>query len=45
MTQHHADRRQLVTFAVADQRFAADIFAVERVLRYEVPRLIPSAAS
>lgn len=45
MTEHAADRRQLVTFEVADQPFAADIFAVERVLRYEAPRLIPNAAS
>lgn len=45
MNQQSAARRQLVTFEVADQRFAADIFAVERVLRYEAPRLIPNAAA
>jgi purine-binding chemotaxis protein CheW len=37
-------RRQLVTFEAGGERFAADIFAVERVLRYEPPRILPSAA-
>lgn len=39
------ERRQLVTFQAADELFAADIFAVERVLRWEAPRLLPNAAS
>lgn len=37
-------RRQLVTFAAAGELFAADIFAVERVLRHTAPRLLPNAA-
>ena len=45
MTKPSADRRQLVTFVAANEQFAADIFAVERVLRYEAPRLIPNEAS
>lgn len=40
-----ATRRQLVTFEAAGEQFAADIFAVERVLRYAPPRLLPSRAS
>lgn len=39
-----ATRRQLVTFEAAGELFAADIFAVERVLRYTPPRVLPSAA-
>lgn len=39
-----AARRQLVTFEAAGELFAADIFAVERVLRYAPPRLLPNAA-
>ncbi|MBK7906650.1 MAG: purine-binding chemotaxis protein CheW [Gemmatimonadetes bacterium] len=39
-----AARRQLVTFEAAGELFAADIFAVERVLRYVTPRLLPNAA-
>ncbi len=35
---------QLVTFQAADELFAVDIFAVERVLRHEAPRLLPNAA-
>jgi purine-binding chemotaxis protein CheW len=35
-------RTQLVTFRVGDGLFAADIFAVERVLRYSPPRPIPN---
>ncbi|MFI5310488.1 MAG: chemotaxis protein CheW [Gemmatimonadales bacterium] len=35
-------RTQLVTFRVGDDMFAADIFAVERVLRYSAPRPIPN---
>lgn len=37
-----ADRLQLVTFRVGDDLFAADIFSVERVLRFTVPRPIPN---
>jgi purine-binding chemotaxis protein CheW len=37
-----AERTQLVTFRVGDGLFAADIFAVERVLRYSAPRPIPN---
>jgi purine-binding chemotaxis protein CheW len=32
---------KLVTFRLADDLFAADIFAVERVLRYQTPRTVP----
>lgn len=32
---------KLVTFRLADDLFAADIFAVERVLRYQAPRTLP----
>ncbi len=35
-------RLQLVTFRVGDDRFAADIVAVERVLRFTAPRPIPN---
>jgi purine-binding chemotaxis protein CheW len=37
-------RRQLVTFEAGGELFAADIFAVERVLRYTTPRVLPNAA-
>lgn len=36
---------QLVTFQAAEELFAVDIFAVERVLRYQAPRLLPNSAS
>ena len=36
------DRIQLLTFRVGDERFAADIFSVERVIRYTLPRPIPN---
>ena len=36
---------QIVTFAVAGDLFAADIFAVERVLRYTPPRPVPNTPS
>ena len=39
------ERRQLVTCEVAGERFAVDIFAVERVLRFTPPRLLPNSAS
>ena len=32
---------KLVTFRLGDDLFAADIFAVERVLRYQAPRVLP----
>jgi purine-binding chemotaxis protein CheW len=35
---------QLVTFQAAEELFAVDIFAVERVLRHEVPRMLPNSA-
>lgn len=34
---------QLVTFRVGDGTYAADVFSVERVLRYEAPRAIVNA--
>jgi len=34
--------QQIVTFRVGDDRFAADIFAVERVLRYQQPTVVPN---
>jgi len=37
-----ATRTQVVTFRVGDGMFAAEIFAVERVLRYTPPRPIPN---
>ncbi len=36
------ERSQLVTFRVGEDLFAADIFAVERVLRFTAPRPIPN---
>ncbi len=39
------ERRQLVTFQAGDELFAADIFVVERVLRWEAPRLLPNVAA
>ncbi len=36
------ERAQLVVFRVGDQQYAADVFAVERVLRYSAPRAIPN---
>jgi len=33
---------KIVTFRLGDDLFAADIFAVERVLRYQVPTPIPN---
>lgn len=35
-------RAQLVTFRVGDQRYAVDVFAVERVLPWTAPRPIPN---
>jgi purine-binding chemotaxis protein CheW len=36
------ERVQLVAFRVGDQRYAADVFSVERVLRWSQPRAIPN---
>lgn len=36
---------KIVTFALGDDLFAADIFSVERVLRYQPPRSIPNVPS
>ncbi len=33
---------RIITFRLGDDLFAADIFAVERVLRYDAPRAIPN---
>lgn len=44
MTTDAPARRQFVTFVVAGEVFAVDIFSVERVLRYEAPRLLPNSA-
>jgi purine-binding chemotaxis protein CheW len=41
-TKVAVERVQLVTFRVGDQRYAADVFAVERVLRWTAPRAIPN---
>ena len=37
-----ADLAQIVTFRLGDDHFAADIFAVERVLRYQPPTAVPN---
>ena len=37
----NAEATKLVTFRLAEDLFAADIFAVERVLRYQSPRVVP----
>jgi purine-binding chemotaxis protein CheW len=37
------DDAQLVTFRVAGQEFAFNIFQVERILRYEAPARLPKA--
>ena len=34
--------QQLVTFRLGEDQFAVDIFAVERVLRYTAPALLPN---
>jgi purine-binding chemotaxis protein CheW len=39
-----AGKRQIVVFTAAGERFAADIFAVERVLRHVPPRVLPNDA-
>ena len=42
MTTTAAAPQQLVTFRLADDQFAVDIFAVERVLRYSAPAVLPN---
>lgn len=37
-----ADLSQIVTFRLGDDLFAADIYAVERVLRHQAPTSIPN---
>src|SRR5438045_9691876 len=41
----NAEASKLVTFRLADDLFAADVFAVERVLRYQSPRTLPDVPS
>lgn len=41
MTTDAPPLQQIVTFRLGDALFAADVFAVERVLRYVPPRPIP----
>jgi purine-binding chemotaxis protein CheW len=43
MTTTTGDDVQLVTFRVAGQEFAFNIFQVERILRYEAPAKLPRA--
>jgi purine-binding chemotaxis protein CheW len=43
MTTSTGDDVQLVTFRVAGQDFAFNIFQVERILRYEAPARLPKA--
>ncbi|HEY2377172.1 MAG TPA: chemotaxis protein CheW [Gemmatimonadaceae bacterium] len=38
----NTDATKLVNFRLGDDLFAADIFAVERVLRYQTPRSLPN---
>lgn len=37
----NTESAKLVTFCLGDDHFAADIFSVERVLRYQAPRPVP----
>ena len=37
-----APASQIVTFRLGDELFAADIFSVERVLRYTAPTVVPN---
>jgi purine-binding chemotaxis protein CheW len=41
-TKQVVERAQLVTFRVGADRYAADVFSVERVLRWTAPRPIPN---
>ena len=38
---HAIESTRLVTFRVGEHLFAAEINAVQRVLRYEAPRALP----
>lgn len=38
----HAPAHQIVTFRLGEDYFAADIFAVERVLRHHPPTVVPN---
>jgi purine-binding chemotaxis protein CheW len=38
----HAPAHQIVTFRLGEDSFAADIFAVERVLRHQPPTVVPN---
>ena len=42
MTSSASTASQIVTFRLGDELFAADIFAVERVLRYTAPTPVPN---
>jgi purine-binding chemotaxis protein CheW len=42
MTRIATPKVQLVAFRVGADRYAADVFSVERVLRFEAPRPIPN---
>ena len=39
---NHAPDHQIVTFRLGEDYFAADIFAVERVLRHQPPTVVPN---
>lgn len=41
----NTDATKLVNFKLGDDLFAADIFSVERVLRYQAPRTLPDVPS
>ncbi|HEX4468703.1 MAG TPA: chemotaxis protein CheW [Gemmatimonadaceae bacterium] len=41
----NTDATKFVNFRLGDDLFAADIFAVERVLRYQTPRMLPDVPS
>ena len=45
MTAPAATTSQIVTFRLGDELFAADIFSVERVLRYTSPTPVPNVPS
>jgi len=39
---NESDLSKIVTFRLGEDLFAADIYAVERVLRYQAPRSVPN---
>lgn len=45
MSSTAAERRQLVTCEASGERFALDVFGVERVLRYTAPSRLPNSAA